>query len=362
MVAAGKIAEFPPEVVLCREGAIEKTFYILLDGKVKVTKVINDEEQRHLSDLHPGDFFGEMAIIHDAPRNATVVTVTACTVLEFHKDDFDSLVRQNSSISVAMVREVSRRLRENNDLAVDALRIKASELATAYQQLAEYEHARSEFLTTIAHELRTPLTVANGFLQMLRYQSHDDLMMHSALESMERNLRDITGLVNDILYLQEVDIILPEFQPVEIGKLVEKVVEQQRQSAQHNRIALQIVNRGEGLFMQVDERSLSRAIAAIVGNAEKFSPMGGDIHVGVGQSEDQIYIRIEDHGVGIPPEAISKIFDRFFHIEAVGEHLFRGIGLGLSIAKQVIELHQGTIRVESELGKGSIFEVWLPKG
>jgi signal transduction histidine kinase len=80
----------------------------------------------------------------------------------------------------------------------------------------------------------------------------------------------------------------------------------------------------------------------------------------MGHEKQQVWIKVQDHGVGIPPEARPRIFDRFFHIDEVGKHLFRGVGLGLSITRQVIEQHHGTIRVQSELGEGSAFTIYLP--
>jgi CRP-like cAMP-binding protein len=168
MVAVGKVREYPAGTVLCREGARESTFYIILDGKVIVTKEMSDLATKHMKDLEAGDFFGEMALIHNAPRAATVTTVTPVTVLEVRKEEFTKLLERSTTVSLAMVREVSRRLRQNDDLAIEELRLKARELAEAYQQLAEMDYARQEFLTTIAHELRTPLTAAGGFLQIIR--------------------------------------------------------------------------------------------------------------------------------------------------------------------------------------------------
>ena len=133
-------------------------FYLMLEGEVQVTKVINQSEVRLLTNLGPGDFFGEMALIHNAPRAASVTTVQPTTVLEINKQIFDQMLHRNASVSLAMVREVSRRLRENDEMAIEDLRVKSQELALAYQQLAEQEYAQHEFLSTIAHELRTPLT------------------------------------------------------------------------------------------------------------------------------------------------------------------------------------------------------------
>jgi len=132
---------------LCYEGAHEDMFYIILEGQVQVTKVINNAQIRLLNYLGPGDFFGEMAIIHNAPRGATVKTVKKTTVIEIQRQAFDNILQTSTSFAVAMTREISRRLRENDQMAVEDLKQRANELALAYQQLAEQEFARRQFLT-----------------------------------------------------------------------------------------------------------------------------------------------------------------------------------------------------------------------
>src|SRR5690606_5688647 len=111
----------------------------------------------------------------------------------------------------AMVSEISRRLRSNDQMAVDDLRLRASELADAYQKLAEQDFARREFLTNIAHELRTPLMAASGFLQMLQSGAMSGNQISTAIETVSRNVQQIVTLVNDILFLQEMELVLPEF-------------------------------------------------------------------------------------------------------------------------------------------------------
>jgi len=224
MVAVGKMRKYPEETILCREAARESTFYILLDGQVVVTKEMTNLEKKHMKDLEAGDFFGEMALIHNAPRAATVTTVTPVTVLEIRKEDFTKLLERSTTMSLAMVREISRRMRQNDDLAIEELRLKARELAEAYQQLAEMDYARQEFLTTIAHELRTPLTAAGGFMQFIRKGMLQGEALNSALDTVANNIQDIISLTNDILFLQEMDLILTDVQPVDMGALVTMAV------------------------------------------------------------------------------------------------------------------------------------------
>jgi len=359
LISVSKVRTFAPGSVICKEGALETTFYILLEGGVKVAKWINDREERLMKHLGPGDFFGEMAIIHNAPRAATVSAILPCSALELRKEDFARLLEHSSSMSLAIVREVSRRLRENDEMAIEDLRNKARELADAYQQLAEMDYARREFLTTVAHELRTPLMAANGFVQVIRMGMLQGETLKSALDTVARNLQDITVLTNAILFLQEMDLILPEFTPIDIGSLVASMVDLQRAQAEQNKVGLQLQIAPNVPHVGGDAKSLGRAISAILNNAIKFSPDGGDVLVEVNCDAQKVWIKIQDHGVGIPPEAIPHIFERYFHIEKMDNHLFRGLGLGLAIAQQVIELHHGTIQVESELGKGSTFTILL---
>jgi len=217
LIANSQVRSYEPGAVLCRENAVEDRFYMILEGEVEVTKNINNNEVRLLKTLLPGDFFGEMALIHNATRAATVTAKSALTTLELDKSAFDRVLHNSSSIAMAMVSEISNRLRANDQMAVDDLRMRASELAEAYQKLAEQELARREFLSNIAHELRTPLMIASGYLQMLQKGIISGDQLSAGVDTVARNVRQIVTLVNDILFLQEMDLVLPEFQAVDMN-------------------------------------------------------------------------------------------------------------------------------------------------
>lgn len=365
----GQVYSYPASTVLCREDALEDTFYVLLEGEVQVTKSINASEVRLLQHLKPGDFFGEMALINNAPRAANVISTSPCTVLEINREAFNYLLQQNASVSLAMVREVSRRLRENDALAIEDLRLKARELAGAYQQLAEVDYARREFLTTIAHEMRTPLTAAGGFLNIIQAGMVQGEALEHALETVSFYLQEITSRVNDLLFLQEMDLIRVEFQTADLGAIVTSAVEKYLTFARRNQVGLSLKITPGLPPIRADARGLERAITAILDNAIKFSPDGGEVQVEVctvrtpagadRPDREQILVAVRDQGVGIPAEALPHIFKRFYRIEDLGGHLFRGLGLGLSIARQVVDQHGGRIEVESQVGEGSTFKVFL---
>jgi signal transduction histidine kinase len=361
LIANSSVRSYTPGTVLCRENAVEDRFYMILEGEAEVTKNINNNEVRVLKMLYPGDFFGEMALIHNAPRAATVTVKTALITLELDKAAFNRALQNSSSIAMAMVSEISDRLRQNDQMAVDDLRMRASELAEAYQKLAEQELARREFLTNVAHELRTPLMVATGYLQMMQKGIMNGDQLTAGLETVARNVQQINALVNDILFLQEMELVLPDFQAVDMNEVARVVVDRYAAKAQDRGVRLRIKPSPGLPPASGDAKSLERALMALIDNAIKFSPMGGDVEIRLSANGDKILVAVEDHGIGISRENQPRVFDRFYHLEKSGDNLFGGIGLGLAITRQVIEQHQGSLGFTSEEGKGSTFTLTLKK-
>lgn len=359
LINRSQVRNYAKGIALTREGEIESKFYILLDGRVNVSKTINNTEQRNLKELEAGDFFGEMALIHNAPRAASVTALEPVTVLEIDREDFDRVLRHSSSVAMAMVREISSRLRENDEMAIEDLQMRASELAQAYQKLAEQELARREFLTNVAHELRTPLMAASGFLQLIQQGLITPEKMPGAINTIARNIGQIITLVNNILFLQEMDLILPKFQPVDMGLIAREVVNSYQEKAAANLVMLNLEVAPQLPSTSGDPKTLERALAALADNAIKFSPNGGQVTVSVHESDGTVVVDVIDNGIGIEKERISRIFDRFYHLEQSGDNLFDGIGLGLAITQQVIKQHNGRLTVESEPGKGSTFSIHL---
>lgn len=361
LIANSMVRSYTPGTVLCHENATEDRFYMILEGEAEVTKSINNKEERLLKTLSPGDFFGEMALIHNAPRAATVTVKTALTALELDKSSFERVLHNSTSIAMAMVSEISNRLRQNDQMAVDDLRMRASELAEAYQKLAEQELARREFLTNIAHELRTPLMVASGYLQMLQKGIMNGEQLTAGIDTVARNVQQIAALVNDILFLQEMELVLPDFQAVNISDVASQVADRYSAKATERGVELRFTPRPSLPPVSGDFKSLERALMALVDNAIKFSPRGGNVEIRLIEAGESVMVAVVDHGIGIAKENMPRIFDRYYHLEKHEDDLFGGIGLGLAITRQVIEQHHGSLEVTSEPGKGSVFTVTLKK-
>jgi signal transduction histidine kinase len=361
IITNSRIQSYPPETIVCRENEIENTFYMILEGDFEVSKVINNTEIRILKSLTAGDFFGEMALIHNAPRAATVKTKTNVIVLELNKEGFDRVLKHSPSVAMAMVSEISNRLRQNDQLAIDDLRLRASELADAYQKLAEQELMRREFLSNIAHELRTPLMVASGYLQAMKKGMLESDQLNTAVDTIARNVDQITTLANDLLFLQEIELVLPEFQSVNLVEVTTEVIKRYESKAQARNVSIKM--KGERGISNVrgDAQSISRAVTALIDNAIKFSAPRGEVEVRFIEQRERVLVSVEDRGIGISPEIRPRIFDRFFHLEKSGDELYSGLGIGLSITRQVILQHNGMLDVESQPGKGSKFTISLLK-
>lgn len=363
IIINSQIKTYPANTVLCKEDEVEHTFYMILEGDFEVTKLINKVEKRLLITLSAGDFFGEMALIHNAPRAATVKSLTNAVVLELDKPGFDRVLKKSPSVAMAMVAEISNRLRQNDALAIEDLRLRASELADAYQKLAEQDLARREFLTNIAHELRTPLMVASGYLHALKKGMVSGEQLDVTVETISRNVDQIVNLTNDILFLQELDLVLPDFQAVDLKTVIATVVKKYESKAKARNVLLKAKVNERVSQVQGDASSLERAVTALVDNAIKFSPPNGSVEIRLFEEGNHVKVSVQDNGIGIAPEVRSRIFDRFFHTDKIDddEELYSGLGIGLSITRQVIQQHRGDIEVESLPGKGSTFIISLLK-
>jgi signal transduction histidine kinase len=334
---------------------------MILEGTFEVTKIINNNEKRLLKTLQPGDFFGEMALIHNAPRAATVKAVSNVVVLELDKEGFNRVLKSSPSVAMAMVGEISSRLRQNDQLAIEDLRLRASELADAYQKLAEQDLARREFLTNLAHEVRTPLMIASGYLHAMNKDMIPAEQLATIVETVTRNVDQIATLTNDLLFLQEMELVLPEFQPVDITAIVDSVIKKYEGKAQARQVGIKVKGNRSIPNVHGDAQSLERALTALIDNAIKFSSLNGEVIVSFLEREEWVEIAVQDHGIGIDPEIRPRIFDRFVHLEKSGDELYGGLGIGLSITRQVIQQHKGSLNVESTPGKGSTFTISLLK-
>jgi len=352
--------QYPAGTVICREGESGDTFFIIESGTVEISKLLDGETSRVLTRQGPGEFFGELALVIDIPRAATVTTLEDTSLLEISKDDFTTYLKHNPAMAVAVMRAVAMRLHDADQRSIAELRRKNDELEQAYADLKREVDRRSEFLTVVSHELRTPLTSVKGYMHLLKAGMLKGADMDRAVEALTANFDQIVRLVNNILFLQEIELIVPQMELLNLESLVRSIVEQELPKVRESGLRILMEIEAGLPRLRGDEDSLRQAILALLDNAIKFSPDGGDIVVKVEREGPHAVISVKDPGVGIEPDVVAHIFDRFHLLDKKGDHLFGGIGIGLPLVRAVVQHHDGTIRLESEPGQGSTFTVQLP--
>ena len=215
---------------------------------------------------------------------------------------------------------------------------------------------RDDFIALVCHELRSPLSAIRGYAQLLQRRSPSP---DPVLERIVGQTQQLTRLVDDLAGAAELGSgqLRLERAAVDVVQVARSVVEQARQQGTSHALLLEGV-RGP-LIGVWDPGRLEQILHNLVGNAIKYSPAGGEIVVQVTDQGDQAQISVRDQGLGIPPEALPKLFDRFYRVERKTCRS-SGLGLGLFITRTLVEAHGGRIWVESEPGRGSTFYVTLP--
>jgi signal transduction histidine kinase/predicted hydrocarbon binding protein/uncharacterized protein (DUF2267 family) len=247
----------------------------------------------------------------------------------------------------------------------EKVRERTAELELANERLREMDRLKSKFLSHVSHELRTPLTSIKGLTENalggLAGPLNDKL--HGYLDRVGVNTDRLIRMISDLLEQTRIEAGKLELQPseVDLGKCADEVAEQLRPLALAKRQKLELVSPSSPLNVWADEDRLIQILTNLVHNAIKFTPEEGEIAVCITSERPNFAeVRIRDTGEGIHPDALPKIFDPFFRIGQEQRRGPKGLGLGLSIVKNLVELHGGTITVQSELGKGSEFHVTLP--
>ena len=358
--ALARINTYPSNTTLCVEGESGDTFYLVGEGTVNITKMMDNGEVKILRQGTDGEFFGEMALLHDTLRSATVTTAAPTTVIEIDRTTFVAAIQQNPTMVLTIIRTMIERMRANDSQALADLQHEKEKVEQAYDELRRQEQKRDEFLDTMAHEMRTPLTAAKGYIQLLKAGALSGPALTMGIEKINVSFNRIISLVNDLLFVQEMDLLDFGFSKVNFKDLLEET---------HSQIKAMHQNHNANIVLDLDDNlptliadhdGLLRAFTHLLDNAVKFSPEGGDIRVNAAVNSGYLDIQFIDQGVGIPPEFMPRLFERFERVETYKEYLFGGLGLGLPIVKHIIESHGGAITVESVRGEGSTFNIHIP--
>jgi signal transduction histidine kinase/HAMP domain-containing protein len=254
------------------------------------------------------------------------------------------------------------------------LAVEVRQTAKRLEQLnAELDGAmktKDQFLSNISHELRTPLNSIIGFTDLLLTQEMGpppSAQQRDFLETVARNGRHLLELINELLDLQRIAAgrmeIKPE--PVDVAALLDEAARSVTAQVQQHRHTLSVTPAPAGLRVQADQGRVRQVLLNLLSNAIKFTPDGGRITLAAaavnGGNGSAVRIAVTDTGIGIATEDQPKLFQEFSQLDASASRKYEGTGLGLALSRRLIELHGGSIGVESEMGKGSTFWFTLPQ-
>ncbi|MEO0845818.1 MAG: GAF domain-containing sensor histidine kinase [Cyanobacteria bacterium J06648_1] len=265
-----------------------------------------------------------------------------------------------------------QQLQQQKKLLEKQVEIQSQQLRDALIAAEAASKSKHDFLGSMSHELRTPLTCVIGLSSTLLQWSSTKKKMRLSPEKQQEYLhliqqsgRHLLSLINNILEFSDVESgkHLLEIQQISLSDIIKHSLQLLQESAKEKKLDLRaeisIEQERDGFF--ADEIRLKEIIFHILNNAIKFTPTGGEVILRVWREQRQVIFQIEDTGIGIAPQEIPLLFEKFKQIENVHQRVHGGTGLGLALTKKLVELHGGTIRVESALDEGSVFTVYLPE-
>lgn len=229
-------------------------------------------------------------------------------------------------------------------------------------EFKKLELMRKDFVANVSHELKTPITSITGFAETLVEDKVEEDTQKHFLEIIYKESKRLQTLVEDLLILSklEQDEMKLDITHINIKQLVEDVVPIIEQQAQQKAITFNVDIESE-LSLMADGQKVKQILINLLSNAVNYTPAGGCVSLDITEEAERIRIRVQDTGIGMPKEAIHRIFERFYRVDQARSRATGGTGLGLAITKHAVEVHHGEILVESELNKGSTFTVYLPK-
>lgn len=357
MASLSRLCSYPADHILCREGAQEDVFYIVADGNILITQKLTDiEGERTLREGGKGDVVGEMALIQNAPRSATVRTTSACTMLEMEKKDFETILRRSPRLALDIIRITLDRIRANDQLAI-------AELQRTNKILRQLDRNKLEFIQVAAHELRTPLTVLKGYVDLLGSfpTIKADAALVGVFEGITKGASRMHEVVNMMLDVSRMDAerlkIVPV--PVLLKRIVADLAQDLGRSAAERKIEIKNAYAEGTPDIQGDPELVHKALYHLIINAIKYTPDGGNVTIStrpvfMDDNSPGVEIAIKDTGIGLDPEHHELVFEKFYQVSSVAIHssgktTFKGggPGLGLALVRGVARAHGGKVWVES---------------
>ncbi len=335
--------EFSAGSVIFREGDSGDGMYIIKDGQVEIASTLGPGEPCQLSRFGPGEHFGEMAVLDEAPRSATAIASGPTVVYFIERDVLCKLLECMPGLAVRLLREISRRLRNFNQQYVREV-LESERLALV-----------GRFASSIVHDLKSPLNVISLSSEMAAMATSTPRARAISTERIRRQVERITNMVNELLEFargSQTSFILAR---VSYADFVNQFLEETRHEAQPKGISIELENPPPNVSVRINPPRLARVLHNFVNNASDAMPAGGCIYLHFQVDGNRLLTEVRDCGGGIAPEIAGRLFQAF---ATHGKD--NGTGLGLSICKKIITDHCGCVFGRNAPQGGAIFGFTLP--
>lgn len=247
-------------------------------------------------------------------------------------------------------------------VAIENARLIAN-LQDALQELREANRLKDEFLATLSHELRTPLTSIRGWAEILSERPDNDEEMDMGLKAILNNSESLQQLINDLLELSRIEnrVLKLELEATDINMVISAAVQTVKQMADNREIVIGETLSNELPLINADSNRLQQVFWNLLSNSIKFSSHGGRVDIATSLNDNMIEVKVIDNGIGIEPEFLPLVFERFRQADSSSTRRYGGLGIGLSLVKSLVEVHGGDVKAESDgKGQGSTFTVRFP--
>jgi signal transduction histidine kinase len=281
-------------------------------------------------------------------------------LLELHLIDRETL----DQVITEQIFQLHTALQQSNLKLEQRVKERTLELQTALNKLAELNQLKSNFISNVSHELRTPLTHIRGYMDLMYNGSLGELSdeQESALDVMLRSEARLEELIDKMIQfsLEASGQFTLLIKPANLYEVVNLALKQAKIKAVNRPVTLDIDLGDDPCPVRVDQEKIQWVVMELVDNAIKFTPAGGLVKVGINHDTDKAQFYVRDTGIGISSERLSEIFEPYHQLDGSSTRHYGGIGLGLALAKKIIEAHSSKVEVTSEVGQGTTIQFTLP--
>jgi signal transduction histidine kinase len=328
-----------------KEGDQGDGIYFVADGLVQISTVVEEGDQRVLTRIEPGDFFGEMAVVDNEPRSASATAEHETQLWLIPSEEMLDMMRRCPRIAVNLVREFSHRVREFNRHYVQEL-LQAERLTLV-----------GRFARSIVHDFKNPLNIIGLSAEMAAMDISTAAMRQSAKVRIRKQVDRLSNMINELLEFTrgaQSSAVLAE---TDYAAFVLSLVEEIRAEVTIKNVTVELENQPPQVSLLMDPARLANVFYNLVHNAvEAMMPNGGKLMLRFAVTEKDVVTEVEDTGEGIAPEIFGRLFEAFATFGRA-----QGTGLGLSICKRIIQDHGGQIYARSVPGRGAVFVFSLPR-